>query len=39
MKNIWGVLRDYGVDARLLLAIKSLCSCSEVGVHVGGINS
>ena len=43
MKSIWpvpreklcGVLREYGVDGRLLLAIKSLYSCSEV--RVGGV--
>jgi len=30
------VLRDYGVDGRQLLAVKSLYSCSEVCIRVGG---
>jgi len=37
-EKLWGVLREYGVDGRLLLAVKSLYSCSEVCVHVGGVN-
>jgi len=31
------VLREYGVDGRLLLAVKSLYSCSEVCVRVGRV--
>jgi len=27
------------VDSRLVLAVKSWYSCSEVGVHVGGVNT
>ena len=34
-----GVLREYGVDGRLLLAVKSLYSCSEVCVHVRKVKS
>jgi len=33
------VLREYGVDGRLLLAVKSLYSCSKVCVRVGGVES
>jgi len=33
------VLREYGVDSRLLLCVKSLYSCSEVCVLVGGVKS
>jgi len=36
---LWGVLREYGVDDRLLLAVKSLYSCSEVCVRVGRVKS
>jgi len=28
-KKLWGVLREYGVDDRLLLVVKSRNSCSE----------
>jgi len=31
--KLWRVLREYGVDDRLLLAVKSLYSCSEVCVR------
>jgi len=34
-EKFWGVLREYGIDGRLLLAVKSLYSCSEVCVRVG----
>jgi len=34
-----GVLPEYGVDGRLLLAVKLLYSCSEVYVHVGRVKS
>jgi len=34
----WGLLREYGVDGCLLLAVKSLYSCSEVCVRGGGVN-
>jgi len=34
-----GVLREYGVDDRLLLVVKSLYSSSEVCVHCGGVKS
>ena len=34
-----GGLREYGLDSRLLLAVKSLYSCSEVCVRVGGVKS
>jgi len=27
--NLWGVMRNHGVDDRLLLAVNSLYSCSE----------
>jgi len=33
--KLWGVLLDYGVDGRQLLAVKSLYSCSEFCVRVG----
>ena len=33
------VLREYGVDGRLLLCVKSLYSCSEVCILVGGVKS
>jgi len=33
------VLREYGVDGRLLLAAKSLDSCSETCARVGGITA
>jgi len=33
------VLREYCDDGRLLLASKSLYSCSEVYIRVGGIKS
>jgi len=29
-EKLWGVLREYGVDGRLLLAVKSLYSSSDV---------
>jgi len=29
-EKLWGALREYGVDDRLLLAVKSPYSCSEV---------
>jgi len=38
-ETLWGMLREYGVDGRLLLAVKSLYSGSEVCVHVGGVKS
>jgi len=38
-EKFWGVLRDYGVDGRLLLAAKSLYSCSEVCVRVERVKS
>ena len=34
-----GVLREYGVDGRLLLAVKSLYSCSEDCVPLDGVKS
>jgi len=34
-----GVLQEYGVDGCMLLAIKSLYSCSEVCVRVDGVKS
>jgi len=33
--KLCGVLREYGVDGRLLLAVKLLHSCSDVCVRVG----
>jgi len=27
-EKVWGVLREYSVDGRLLLAVNSLYSCS-----------
>ena len=38
-EKLWGVLKEYDVDDRLLLAVKWLCSCSEVCVRVGGVKS
>ena len=38
-EKLWGMLREYGVDGRLLMAINSLYSCSDVCVHVGGVKS
>jgi len=35
--SLWGVLREYGVDDRLLLAVKSLYSYSEICVCVGRV--
>ena len=37
-EKLWGALREYDVDGRLLLAVKSLYSCSEVCVLVGELN-
>jgi len=37
--KLWGVLREYGVDDRLLLAVKSLYSFSKVCVRVGRMKS
>jgi len=34
-----GVLREYDDDGYLLLAVKSLYSCSEVCVHLNGVKS
>jgi len=39
LEMLWGVLREYGVDGRLLLVVKSLYSCSEVCVRVGRVKS
>jgi len=33
------VLREYGVDGRLLLVVKPLYPCSEVRVRVGRVKS
>jgi len=38
-EKLWGVLREYGVDGRLLLAVKSLHSCSEICVPIGKVKS
>ena len=38
-EKLWEVLREYCVDCRLLLAVKSLYSCSDVCVCVGGVKS
>jgi len=38
-EEIWEMLREYGFDNRLLLAVKSLHSCSEIHVHFGGVKS
>jgi len=35
--KLCGMLREYGVDGRLLLAVRSLCSCSDVCVRVGRV--
>jgi len=32
-------MREYSVDGRLLLTVKSLHSCSEVCVRIGGVKS
>jgi len=37
--KFWGVLREYGVDDRLLLAAMSLYSYSDICVRVGGVKS
>jgi len=34
-ENLQRVLWEYGVDSRLLLALISLCSCSDVCVNDG----
>jgi len=39
VESLGWVLRDYGVDGRLLLPLKSLYSCSEVYVRVDGVKS
>ena len=38
-EKLRGVLREYGVDGRLLLAVKSLYPCSEVCVRVRKVKS
>ena len=38
-ENLWVMLREYGVDGRLLLAVKSLYSCSEDCVPLDGVKS
>jgi len=38
-EKLCGVLREYDVGGRLLLAVKSLNSCSDVCVCVGGVKS
>jgi len=38
-EKLWGMLRKYGVDGHLLMAIKSLYSCLEICVLVGGVKS
>jgi len=38
-EKLWGALREYGFDGRLLLAVKSLYSCSQVCVGVGIVKS
>jgi len=38
-EKLWGVLREYGVDGRLLLAITSLYSCSEICGRVERVKS
>jgi len=38
-EKLWVVLREYSVDDCLLLAVKSLYSCSEVCVHVRKVKS
>ena len=38
-EHFWEVLRTYGVNDCLLLAVISLYSCSEVCVRVGELNS
>jgi len=37
-EKLWEVLWEYSADGRLLLAVKSLNSCSVVCVHVGGVS-
>jgi len=36
-EKVWRVLQEYGVDRRLLLAVKSFYSCSDVCDHVDGV--
>ena len=38
-EKLWEVLWEYSAGGRLLLAVKSLYSCSVVCVHVGGVKS
>jgi len=38
-EKLWGVLREHGVDGRLLLAAKSLYSYSDVCVRIGRVKS
>jgi len=38
-EKLWEVSREYGVDDRLLLAVMSLYSCSEVCVRVERVKS
>jgi len=35
--KLWKFFQEHNVDSRLLLAVKSLYSFSEVCVHVGGV--
>jgi len=36
-EKLWGVLREYGIDGCLLLAVKLLHFCSENCVRVDGV--
>ena len=37
-EKLSGVFREHGVDGRMLLAVKSLYSCSEVWIRIDGVN-
>ena len=38
-EKLWRVVREHGVDDRLLLAVKSLYSCSQICVRYGRVKS
>jgi len=38
-EKLWRVLREYSVDSRLFLAVKSTYPCSKICVRIGGVKS
>jgi len=36
-EKIWRMLRECSVDSRLLMAVESWYSCSEIYIRVGGV--